>query len=325
MSDTRNCLVLNISTIVRIASYASWTVDNVLMLREVNRDFVDAIDNYSSHVWDELLEKLSLFEAFNIKKPAFDRRLLLGIRKKTLNTVFIEFAKRASFEHNRMAFLLTNGADVNALDSNRNNALSIVCSNREPFPLRTVMVLLRHNSAILDRGMFFERVLRINSQREQWSNDWDNLIEYVIGAGIDFPTHINGVPTIAHAYKCRSFALVKHFLDRWENPSDIFKLIQRYDSTLPRSSIEYIRFQNQVDEYVKPGSVFGWIGRPDIPDEHFFWNKRSNVGIAELKIALEDAFGFTDLTQLAYRGTRRKPMINKLNELRNQLLYGIRS
>jgi hypothetical protein len=65
------------------------------------------------------------------------------------------------------------------------------------------------------------------------------------------------------------------------------------------------------------------IDNPKVPNTIFDWNGNiDRITIDELKRALKDIFNFTDISSLPWKGKRKQPLIDKLNELRQIRISG---
>jgi hypothetical protein len=130
---------------------------------------------------------------------------------------------------------------------------------------------------------------------------------------------------LAFAMCRKNVQRAKWLIDKGADILTRYDIIPRYQNCIHGQIIRYrgyVKIQNDIDEYINPGTAYGRPSDPSYPESAFFWNRISidEISLEELTVALEDIFGFTDIKNVHYGGKRKQPLIDKLNQLRRELI-----
>ena len=136
---------------------------------------------------------------------------------------------------------------------------------------------------------------------------------------------LNNVSPLALAMLYKDVRRAKWLMDNGADPLTRYNIVPwkklgSYGAI--KRNAGYVRVQNEIDEYLNPGCVYGRPSDPSFPEENFFWNYRpiEDICIEELTVALDVVFGFTELEKVKHKGRQKQPLIDKLNELRRAQL-----
>jgi hypothetical protein len=284
-------------------------VEDLLYLREVCRDFEDAVENYVPNIWLRIYKELGHHNAWKITTPYVNRYFLkyMDIPDEHGQTALTSISGE---NEEKAIFLIKNGADVNHTTVGGCDALTrCFIRRRRTIPVPLILILLQKG---FQMDCNDERVFRIlgatlNRSDKEELKQWEEIVFLLIERGCN----IANDQCMTYAFRNMSFELVKYLISKGvEHYSTYMKdlryklSIDKCEDTNPmcKSYAKYIRLQHKIDDYVNPGSVHN----------NAYWNtRREDISTLELKVLLEDVFGFTNFRSFRGKGH----MIDKLNEL----------
>jgi len=209
-------LILNMRTITLVMSYCSYTTKDLLCLREVCRDFEDAVENYIPNIWSRIYKELGHYSAWRIRIPYINRRFLQYMDNADENGE-TALTMLAGESQEKAIFLIKNGANVNHKTRGASDALTRCFHRRKTtMPVPLILLLLQKGFRMGrgdERVSIILRAVLDRSNKEELKQ-WEEIVFLLIERGCDVASD----ECMNFAVRNMSFELVKYLISKGVNP-----------------------------------------------------------------------------------------------------------